>query len=471
MVDKKAFVALTSVAASGTMTVAKLVVGLLTGSLGILSEAIHSLLDLASAIMTYFAVRISDQPADEHHHYGHGKVEALSALFATLLLVLTSFWIIWESIHRLLANSIEVEATWYAVVLVLVVIGVDISRSRALMKVAKETGSQALEADAMHYMSDILSSAAVLIGLGLVWFGWPRGDAVAALFVAVVVLAAAWHLGKSAVEVLIDTAPEGIAERVAAVVKEFDSIISVKYVRVRPAGPVIFAEILIRVSRTLSLENVQRLRDSISVRLREEMPTIDVRVDAEPIVLDDESVNETVRAVAAARNLSVHDIDLRQASGRKYLSFDVELDEDLPIREAHDIATALEQDLIRDLGHDVEVTTHIDPRRTQVSAGRNLSEDEAAPIAGAITNIASTIVHARNIHHVRVAANDDGLHIAFHCTFDPDLPLRDAHHGAALLEQAVLRGVAGTVRVVVHAEPTEHFEERKTKPNKPEKII
>ena len=463
MVDKKAFVALTSVAASGTMTVAKLVVGLMTGSLGILSEAIHSLLDLASATMTYFAVRISDTPADEKHHYGHGKVEALSALFATLLLVLTSFWIIWESVHRLLADTVEVEATWYAVALILVVIVVDISRSRALMKVAKETGSQALEADAMHYMSDILSSAAVLLGLGFVWYGWPRGDAIAALFVAIVVLAAAWHLGKSAVEVLIDTAPEGIAERDAEVYKEFDSNISFKHVRVRPAGSVIFSEILISVSRTLSLENVQRLREEISTRLRKEMPEIDVRVDAEPIVLDDESVNETVRAVAAARNLSVHDIDLREASARKYLSFDVELDEDLPIRDAHDIVTELEQDLIRDLGRDVEVTTHIDPRRTQVSAGRSLSEAEAAPIANAITDITSAIAHARNIHHVLVTESGDGMHIAFHCTFDPDLPLRDAHHGAALLEQAVLRGVAGVVRVVVHAEPSEHIDAERSK--------
>ena len=141
MHDEKKQVALTSVMASGGMTVAKLIVGLLTGSLGILSEAIHSLLDLASSTMTFFAVRVSDTPADDEHPYGHGKVEALSALFATVLLVLTSFWIIWESVHRLLAATVEVEATWYAVVLVLVVMLVDIWRSRSLMRVAKETGS------------------------------------------------------------------------------------------------------------------------------------------------------------------------------------------------------------------------------------------------------------------------------------------------------------------------------------------
>ncbi|MEI8396869.1 MAG: cation diffusion facilitator family transporter [Rhodospirillaceae bacterium] len=454
MVDKKTFVALTSVAASGTMTVAKLVVGLMTGSLGILSEAIHSLLDLASATMTYFAVRISDTPADDQHHYGHGKVEALSALFATLLLVLTSFWIIWESVHRLLAQTIEVEATWYAVVLILVVIVVDINRSRALLKVAKETGSQALEADAMHYMSDILSSAAVLLGLGFVWYGWPRGDAIAALFVAFVVLAAAWHLGKNAVEVLIDTAPKGIAERVAAITKEFDAIVSVKHVRVRPAGSTIFADILVRVSRTLSLESVQELRQGISDCLRQELPNIDVRVDAEPMILDDETVAETVRAVAASRGLSVHDIDLREASGKKYLSFDVEMDEHLPIRSAHEIATALEQDIIRDIGTDVEVTTHIDPRRYRISKGRDLTPDEVAPIANDIANIAMTVPMARDIHHLRASQSEDGLHIAFHCRFDGNLPLKEVHQAASHLEQAVLRGVVGAVHVVVHTEPS-----------------
>ena len=454
MVDKKTFIALTSVAASGTMTVAKLVVGLLTGSLGILSEAIHSLLDLASATMTYFAVRISDTPADDQHHYGHGKVEALSALFATLLLVLTSFWIIWESVHRLFADTIEVEATWYAVALILVVIVVDINRSRALMKVAKETGSQALEADAMHYMSDILSSAAVLLGLGFVWYGWPRGDAIAALFVAFVVLAAAWHLGKNAVEVLIDTAPKGIAERVAAIIKEFNAIVSVKHIRVRPAGSTIFADIFVCVSRTLSLESVQELRQGISDRLRQELPNIDVRVDAEPMILDDETVNETVRAVAASRNLSVHDIDLWEASGKKYLSFDVEMDEHLPIRNAHEIATALEQDIIRDIGADVEVTTHIDPRRTRISKGRDLAPDEVAPIAHDIANIAKTIPMARDIHHLHVSRCEDGLHIAFHCRFEGDLPLKEVHQAASHLEQAVLRGVVGVVHVVVHTEPS-----------------
>lgn len=458
MMDKKRFVALTSVVASGTMTVLKLIVGLMTGSLGILSEAIHSLLDLASATMTFFAVRVSDQPPDAEHPYGHGKIEALSALFATMLLVLTSFWIIWEALHRLFGAAADVEATWYAVALILLVMGVDISRSRALLKVARETGSQALEADALHYTSDILSSAAVLLGLGFVWLGWPKGDAVAALAVAVVVMAAAYHLGKAAVDVLIDTAPEGVAGRVADLARNSDGVVSVERVRARKAGPLVFVEVLLRVSRVLSLEQVKAIRRSVTERIRKDVPESDVVVYAEPLALDDESVAETVRAVAALRGLAVHDIDLHQTSGRAYLSFDVEMDEDMPIRAAHDIATELENALVQDLGDEVTVDTHIDPRRSAVSSGRQLGAKETEPFAKTIHSIIETVAMARGFHNLRVGETADGYHIAFHCTFDNELPLRDAHTVAALLEQRIHGEIEGVARVVVHAEPYEHVD-------------
>jgi len=456
--DKK-LVALTSVCASGGMAAAKLVVGLLTGSLGLLSEAIHSLLDLASSTMTFFAVRVSDQPADAEHPYGHGKVEALSALFATLLLVLTSIWIIAEAVHRLMAATVEVEATWYAVVLVLVVMLVDVWRSRSLMRVAQATGSQALAADAMHYMSDILSSAAVLVGLGCVWFGWARGDAVAALVVAVVVLSAAWHLGRTAIEVLIDTAPAGIAEQVATTAAGFAEIVSVEHVRARPAGPVIFADVRLRVSRTLSLETVRDLGRRFTARLQEKLPGIDLRLEVEPLALDDETIGETVRAIAARRGLAVHDIDLRSAvGGRKYLNFDVELDEELALVAAHAIATELEREIARDLGQEVEVTSHLDPRRSRELGSRDLDEVEAAPIARTVAELATTIPHLRDVHHLRVGQTDGGLHLVCHCTCDDQLPLRQAHHASALLEQAVYRAIPGVTRIVVHCEPERHDE-------------
>lgn len=454
MVDKKRWVALSSVAASGSMTVLKLIVGLLTGSLGILSEAIHSLLDLASATMTFFAVRAADQPADEHHPYGHGKIEALSALGATVLLVLTSFWIMWEAVHRLTDVNAVVEVRWYAVALILLVIVVDIGRSRALLKVARETGSQALEADALHYTSDILSSSAVLVGLGLAWFGWPKGDAVAALVVAVVVLGAAWHLGRAAVDVLIDAAPEGVAEKTRQALTGIEGVVGVERVRVRQAGAVVFIEAVLKVSRALSLAKVNTIRETALSAVHTAIPNADIMIQAEALVLDTETAADTVRAVAAQRGLTVHDIDLAETSGQEHLSLDIELDEELTIREAHDIASALEADLRRDLG--CEVDTHIDSRNLWVRRGRQMEGEEVEPIQAIVERIAREFPPVLGVHKLRVSEMAKGLRIVFHCTFDSRLPLREAHLVAAQMERRIQQDIPRALRIVVHTEPDEH---------------
>lgn len=211
--NRKTNVALSSVLAGLTLTAGKFVVGIMTGSMGILSEAAHSLLDMGAAIITYFAVCVSDKPADEEHHFGHGKIEAFSALIETILLFITSVWIIYEASKRLISGNIEVEATWYTFAVVIISILIDFTRSRALMRVAKETGSQALEADALHFQTDIWSSAVVLVGLFCVRFGIKGADSIAALFVALIVIKVGWNMGRRTFDVLIDTAPAGIAEK------------------------------------------------------------------------------------------------------------------------------------------------------------------------------------------------------------------------------------------------------------------
>ena len=191
----------------------KLVVGIMTGSIGIISEAAHSALDFGAAALTLFAVRMSDKPADRKHHYGHAKVESVSALIETGLLVITSAWIIFASAERLMSGKTEIEVTWYAIAIMVISIVVDFSRSRALKKVARETNSQALEADALHFSSDILSSAVVLIGLIFVSFGITWADSIAGIAVALLVAGAAFRLGKTTIDILIDAAPEGLADR------------------------------------------------------------------------------------------------------------------------------------------------------------------------------------------------------------------------------------------------------------------
>jgi len=453
--DKKRLVALVSVAASATMTVLKLVVALATGSLGILSEAIHSLLDLVSSTMTFFAVRLSDQPPDKKHPYGHGKVEALSALFATMLLVITSLWIAWEAVHRLVWGGGDVEATWYAVALIVGVIVVDVNRSRALLRVARETNSQALEADALHYTSDILSSAAVLLGICLTWVGWAGADSIAALIVAVVVLWAAKHLGFAAIEVLIDTAPEGVDAEVEKIAIAVDGVSAVDRVRSRKAGAVVFIEIALRVNRALTWERERDIRSDVAARVREAVTGADVVVHSVPVVLDGESVRETVRAVAGARGLEVHDVNFHTATDRSVLTLDVEIDENVSIKDAHAIVTELEDALSRELGSDLEIVTHMDPRRARPSVGSALTVEETARIEAEIRRIGDETPKARGLHHFRVGRTSAGYQVSFHCLFADDMPLREAHIVATELEQRVCREVAGVDRVVVHTEPEE----------------
>ena len=195
--------------ASALMSAAKLTAGLLTGSLGILSEAIHSIIDMGATGITWFAVRWSDQPPDDEHHYGHAKAESVAALIETALLFVTTGWIIYEAVLRLLGEGHVVEITWWAVAIIVASIAIDFSRSRALSRVAEKTSSEALEADALHFSSDMWSSCVVLLGLGAVGLGYPQADAVAALIVSAFVALAGWRLGGRTLATLLDTAPAG----------------------------------------------------------------------------------------------------------------------------------------------------------------------------------------------------------------------------------------------------------------------
>jgi len=248
---EKRIVAATSVVAAVFLTVGKVIVGYLTGSLGILAEAAHSALDLAAAIITLFAVRVSDLPADESHPYGHGKVENLSALAETLLLLLTCAWVIYEALNRLFFVTVEVDPSLWAFLVMGFSIVIDFSRSRALARVAKKYKSQALEADALHFSTDIWSSAVVIVGLALVRFGQYRGgdksfferaDAIAALIVAGIVIYVSLRLGRRAIDELLDRAPEGLAEQVARSVGEINGIQRVSQTRVRDVGNRVFVD-------------------------------------------------------------------------------------------------------------------------------------------------------------------------------------------------------------------------------------
>lgn len=275
-------VAFLSVLAAVFLTSFKLVVGLLTGSLGILSEALHSALDFVAAAITWIAVRISDKPADKDHHYGHGKIENLSALLETLLLLITSVWIIYEASSRLLSGETHIEVNIWSYIVVVSSIVIDVTRSRALMRVAKKHNSQALESDALHFSTDIWSSFVVLLGLICAQFGYYLADSIAALVVALIVIYVSYQLGKRSINVLLDRVPDETYLKIKSILDGLTEITKYHDLKVRAAGAEFFVELNIHVNPELSLIQSHQLATGIENKIKSKVKRCHVHVHIEP---------------------------------------------------------------------------------------------------------------------------------------------------------------------------------------------
>jgi cation diffusion facilitator family transporter len=454
MANDKERVALGSIAASAGLTAAKAVVGLLSGSLAILSEAAHSLLDLAATVLTYIAVRISGKPADREHQYGHGKVESVAALAETALLFLLSAGVTWEAVRRLLGgHQYEVEATLASFAVIAVSIGVDFFRARVLSRTAAATSSQALEADALHFSSDMWSSLAVLVGLCAVALGYPQADAIAAILVAVFVCLAGWRLGKRTIDTLTDTAPRGVAERIARLARNIPGIVTVEQVRTRVAGATLFVEIALAVSRTLPLDRVAALKDEVTRAIHAEMPQAELTVTTHPRALDDETVLERVMVIARNRGLAVHHVMVHEISGKLLVALDLEVDGRLSLRAAHEIATALEKAVAEELGTEVEVETHIEPLQAGGQDGREASGDRVAAVSAALADVARSLGPIGHVHDVRVRETPAGEIVNFHCLVDPTMPVAQVHEKVDEVERGLKARFPSVQRVIGHAEP------------------
>jgi cation diffusion facilitator family transporter len=454
MQETKERVALTSIAASGLLTLAKAAVGLMSGSLALLSEAAHSALDFAATVMTYFAVRISGKPADEEHHYGHGKVESVAALIETGLLFVLSGFVIWEAVKRLLgAEGHLVEASLWAFAVIVVSIVVDFFRARLLYRVAKETVSEALEADALHFGSDMWSSIAVLAGLGGVALGYSWADSAAAIVVAVFILIAGWRLGRRTIETLTDTAPAGAADRIMAAAESVRGVVAVERVRARAVGAVSFVDLVVAVSRTLPLDRVAEIRAAVARAIKAVMPGSEVDVTTEPRALSDETVLERVMVIARNQALAVHHVTVQAIHGRLSVSLDLEVDGSLPLGKAHEIADALEAAVREELGTEVEVETHIEPLQTGGLAGRDAPAERVAAVRDALAEAARTIAFVGEVHDVRVRETAEGEIVNFHCRVDPMLTVQDVHEKVDEVERALRRKFPTVKRVIGHAEP------------------
>jgi cation diffusion facilitator family transporter len=450
----KESVALSSIAASAGLTAAKATVGLLTGSLAILSEAGHSLIDLSATVLTYFAVRLSGKPADREHQYGHGKIESVTALAETALLFLLTAVVIWEAAQRLIgAQTHAVDATAAAFAIIAGSIVVDFFRARTLRRVAEETSSEALEADALHFGSDMWSSVAVLAGLGGVLLGYRWADATAAIVVAVFIAVAAFRLGRRTIGTLTDTAPEGVSERVTAIARQVPGVVAVERVRARPAGVVLFVELGVAVSRTLPLDRVSAIKDRLTRDVRADMPNAEVTITTEPRALDDETVRERMMVIARDLGLAIHHVAVQSISGQLSVSADLEVDGAMALNAAHDVASRLEEAVRSELGPDVEVETHIEPLPVDVLAGHDAAPGRIAEVREGLVALAYGVPALGEIHDVRVRETPDGEIVNFHCHVDPARSVSTVHDAVDALERELRRKYPGIQRAIGHAEP------------------
>ncbi|MGL4322929.1 MAG: cation diffusion facilitator family transporter [Beijerinckiaceae bacterium] len=445
--------AIISIIATVVITLAKGITGWFTGSLALISDAAHSLLDVGATTITFFAVRAADRPADDEHPYGHGKVESIAALGETVFLIALSAIVAYEGVRRLISGETHVETSLVAFAVLFAAILVDAWRWYSLNKAAKETGSEALAADALHFSSDLVNSVLVIVALIAAHFGYPQFDPLVAVGVAIFIAVAGWRLGRRTIDSLMDAAPKGAGEKVSAAVAGVPGVVALDGVRLRPSGGAILGEIGIRVSRTHTLERVADIKADVEKAVAEASPGASVTVTANPIAMDDESVLERIMLIAARKRVPIHHITVQHLQGNLSVSCDVEVDGRLSIGAAHRKASQMEDALRAEFGNDTEVESHIEPLEIGEWAGEDASTDIIASITTALTAHARATSHISDIHNVRVRTTPAGLIVNYHCRTDPKIDVATAHADVDAIERALRKNNSTIRRVVGHCEP------------------
>lgn len=442
--------ALVSVAAALCLIALKLVTGLLTGSLGLLSEALHSGTDLVAALLTFFAVGVAAQPADQAHPYGHGKAEHLGALAEAGLLVGASLFLAGVALSHLVGRSEpSVDATWYAFVVIGVVIIIDASRATVSLRASRRYGSPALAAGALHFASDLAGSAAVLFGLALVAAGHVKADSAAALFVAVLVLAAAGRLIRRNVDVLMDRTPESAEQAARTAIERLAPGVELRRLRMRQAAGKHFADVVIGISPAAALGQAHTAADEVEEAVHRALPGSDVVVHVEPRA--ETALRERLHAAATAvpRVREIHNVQAVTTDGGTEVSLHLKLPGELTLEEAHAVASEVERAIADAVPEVRSVQTHLEPLSEEAAARRADDVDEERDAILRIVREAT----GRLPRDLRFLRSDDGLVALLTLALDRDRPLAEAHARASEIEERIRRECPAIADVIVHTEP------------------
>ncbi len=448
-----------SLIAALAITSLKIFVGITTGSLGILSEAAHSALDLVAATITLFSVRVSDKPADADHQYGHGKVENFSAFIETALLLVTCVVIIYEAVKRLFFHHVDIEPGLAAFLTLFFSMAVDFWRSRALGTIAAKYDSQALQADALHFSTDIWSSGVVAVGLGLVVLGrrihssWLiSADPIAALFVAGVIVFVSTRLARRTVDALLDAAPVGARTRIMKALESVEGLLEVDRVRIRRAGNRYFADVSIGLARNVTFQRSGQVADEVTSAVHRLLPNADVVVHPIPRAGSAENIFDRVRAVATRHNLNVHDVSVQDLDGRLHVEQHLEMDEKLPLKAAHDLVSGLEVEMRQEVPEIASILTHIESEPATIEAGGQI--ERAALLEERLKSVSAEFPDILDTHDIEVKRVNGRLYVSCHCTFPDELPLSRVHDVSTALEARFKQEAPELFRVLIHPEPS-----------------
>lgn len=455
---EKRAVARNSVLAALVITVAKLVVGYTSGSLGVLSEALNSSLDLVMTVLTLLSVRISDNPPDADHMYGHGKAENLSAFVQTGMLLLAAVWIVWEAFQRLFIRRVEIEASVMVFAVLFGSLAIDYWRSRALRNVARKYHSQALEADALHFSTDMWQVGVVIVGLALVRIGtaydlpWLyAADPMAAVLVAGAILYVSWRLARQTVDALLDAAPPGVRSEIITEVVAVPGVVEVERVRIRRGGNRYFADLSVGFRRNITFQRSEQMVAAVSDAVQRVLPGADVVVHSIPRAPGEENIFDRIRGVATRSNLYVHDVSVQDLKGRLHVEQHLELDENLTLKEAHDVVTKIEAEIRTEVPEISSILTHIESEPATIETGDEVRAD--AKLEQQVRRIVKEFPEVLDLHEVVIKEVRGRLYLSCHCTLSDDLPLSHVHDISTALEIRMKQEAPQLFKVLIHTEP------------------
>jgi cation diffusion facilitator family transporter len=471
--------AIFSVVAASVITLLKLITGVLTGSLGMLSEAAHSSVDLIASIITLLSVQVSDRPADEDHNYGHGKIESLSAFVETGIMFASCVWLVIEALRRIIFHHhLTLMPSIAPFIVLLCSIAVDFTRSRALGRIAREHRSDALAADSVHFATDIWASLAVMLGLAASYAGnryslpWLEyADPVAAVVVSGVIFRVSWRLARQTVDALLDATPttdptsnhpqtkEQLRSNLVHDLIAIPGVMSVDRLRTRRSGANFFADVTLGMPRNLTFQRSEQITMDATEAVQRHLPEADVVVHTVPTASIAESVHDRIRAVAARRNLSIHEIGVQQLDDGLHIEQHLEVNETMPLRQAHDLVTDLEAEMRWEVPSISSILTHIESEPATIERPASIDFDRDLELH--LRRVTAGFPEILDVHDVFVTRRSsrtgnhgaDHLQVSCHCTLPDDLSMASVHAIITALEGAFKLVAPEVDRLLIHPEP------------------